>query len=390
MLNASLGDPRVDAVALLDAMKSREIPIANKATLVARAKKEISLEPAAIQILLRNPQSSAGFSRWLFAIAQSKSRDTILRTKASSLLLPLNDIPFRDGFSLVDQLLSCDLPQKDSQRLLRGFGKVEVPEREISSLLQRAKGSDENKAVLGWIVLIGLLERDDTSPSDIDRIRAALDDVSDGVALRALLKAATVKDVPEVESLLAKAAVSDLEETQKLEASLAGQMRRNMLTGQAGEKETREKSELAALAKKIARVEADPEIGWHVFNREGCASCHNIQGEGPVSGPDIVSTATARTVQQFVNEVLSVTSGYGSHGFELKDGARIFGIVEDRTEEVLSLRDTGGNRVSLPRDQVHLEWKSDEALMHSHYGQTISATELAAIRAYLLKLGGGK
>jgi hypothetical protein len=66
MLNASLGDPRVDAVALLDAMKSREIPIANKATLVARAKKEISLEPAAIQILLRNPQSSAGFSRWLF------------------------------------------------------------------------------------------------------------------------------------------------------------------------------------------------------------------------------------------------------------------------------------------------------------------------------------
>jgi hypothetical protein len=95
-------------------------------------------------------------------------------------------------------------------------------------------------------------------------------------------------------------------------------------------------------------------------------------------------------VQQFVNEVLSVTSGYGSHGFELKDGARIFGIVEDRTEEALSLRDTGGNRVSLPRNQVHLEWKSDEALMHSHYGQTISATELAAIRAYLLKLGGGK
>jgi len=390
MLNASLGDPRVDAVALLDAMKSRKIPIADKATLVARAKKEISLEPAAIQILLRNPQSSAGFSRWLFAIAQSKSRDTILRAEASSLLLPLNDIPFRDGFSLADQLLSCDLPQKDSQRLLRGFGKVEVPEREISSLLQRAKGSDENKAVLGWIVLIGLLERDDTSPSDIDRIRAALDDVSDGVALRALLKAATVKDVPEVESLLAKAAVSDLEETQKLAASLAGQIRRNMLAGQAGEKETREKRELAALAKKIAGVEADPEIGWHVFNREGCASCHNIQGEGPVSGPDIVSTATARTVQQFVNEVLSVTSGYGSHGFELKDGARIFGIVEDRTEEALSLRDTGGNRVSLPRDQVHLEWKSDEALMHSHYAQTISATELAAIRAYLRKLGGGK
>jgi len=199
-----------------------------------------------------------------------------------------------------------------------------------------------------------------------------------------------VKDVPEVESLLAKAAVSDLEETQKLAASLAGQIRRNILAGKAGEKETREKSELAALAKKIARVEADPEIGWHVFNREGCASCHNIQGEGPVSGPDIVSTATARTVQQFVNEVLSVTSGYGSHGFELKDGARIFGIVEDRTEEALSLRDTGGNRVSLPRDQVHLEWKSDEALMHSHYAQTISATELAAIRAYLRKLGGGK
>ena len=394
MLDASLGDPRVDAVALLDAMKSREIPIANMATLVSRAMEEISLEPAVIQILLRNPQSSADFSRWLFAILQSKSRDVILRARASALLLPLNDIPFRDAFSLADQLLSQELPENDSQRLLRAFSKVATPDREISSLLQRAKGSDENKSVLSWISLIGLLENENTSATDIDRVRAALDAVPDGVALRALLRAATVVNVPEVESFLAKAAVSDQKETRDVSAFIGIRIRRNSLSGQAGQEPMSEKTDLASLAKQIEGLDADPEVGWHVFNREGCASCHNIHGEGPVSGPDIVSTVTARTVQQFVSDVLepavSVTSGYGSHGFELTDGTRLFGMVEERTERELSLRDTGGNQVSLARDQIHWEWKSSEALMHSHYAQTIPATDLAALRAFLRKLGGGK
>lgn len=394
MLDASLSDPRVDAIALLDTMKNKQIPVGDPGTLSERAETELSLLPGVIEILVEKSEAPAGFSGWLESIAVDKSHDTILRAKAAALLLPDNDMSFRDAFSLTETLLDSGLPGADRERLLQSFAKVEPGEKEISSLLQRAGGSDETRSVISWIALIDLLEQETTSTGAIDRIRDALDSTSSGPALRGLLRGAAIKKLTGIGTYLAKAAQSDNRETVILAKEIATNLGLDPASGESITRIAPDNPDYDALALVIERQGADPEAGWRIFEREGCNTCHNIHGEGPVFGPDIVESIRQGTPREFASDVLqpsvNVTSGYGSHGFELKNGVRLLGIVEKRDDNVLSLRDTGGNRLTLPRDRILWEWSSDRALMHTHYAESMTANDLAALRAFLRKLGGVK
>jgi len=151
--------------------------------------------------------------------------------------------------------------------------------------------------------------------------------------------------------------------------------------------------ERVALASALWSVSGDPDLGWEVFQRVRCGTCHNIHGEGPERAPDLVRAALGLGIVEFAEAVRhpapTHAEGFESRVVELDNGLRFSTAIEEEGEAEWVLRDIAWNRVALPKDRVRLFERSERSLMPDDLVEGLLPEEFAALHAFLRRLGGG-
>ena len=150
----------------------------------------------------------------------------------------------------------------------------------------------------------------------------------------------------------------------------------------------------------------DPKKGEEVYESNGCANCHSIDGEGGDSGPDLTKIGTQRAATMLRNELLDPganlpldTNGlseratyhaYQMYRVTLDDGKQIEGTRVNENSFAIDLRDAKGDIHSIEKFRVRkVEEVTGKSFMPSVKGK-LSDEQLNDLVAYLAGLGGAK
>jgi quinoprotein glucose dehydrogenase len=136
----------------------------------------------------------------------------------------------------------------------------------------------------------------------------------------------------------------------------------------------------------------DPARGKAVFDGKGkCASCHRVNGRGPRLAPDLSDIGTTRTAATLHNVVVDPN---GATQFQnrnvravTKDGKVVTGRRLNEDTYSVQLIDEQERLVSLSKDELKEYTVAKTASMPA-YKNTLSASEISDVVAYLLSLKG--
>jgi cytochrome c oxidase cbb3-type subunit 3 len=146
-------------------------------------------------------------------------------------------------------------------------------------------------------------------------------------------------------------------------------------------------------ASKVAL--GDPARGQAIFegSKGKCTTCHRVNGRGPRVAPDlsdIGATRTAATLQNVVVDPNAATQFQNRNVRAVtKDGKVISGRRLNEDTYSVQLIDEQERLVSLSKDELREYTVAKTASMPS-YKNTLSASELSDVVAYLLSLKGLK
>jgi putative membrane-bound dehydrogenase-like protein len=137
--------------------------------------------------------------------------------------------------------------------------------------------------------------------------------------------------------------------------------------------------------KPALRVQGDVDKGVAVFNKT-CATCHRISGNGNSVGPDLtdIYRKSAETLlQDILDPNAAVNTEFLSFSAETVDGEVKTGLLIGETEELITLREAGGNTITVPRRSIESLRSSGLSLMPEELESVLSHEEMADLIAYL-------
>lgn len=153
-------------------------------------------------------------------------------------------------------------------------------------------------------------------------------------------------------------------------------------------------------------ITGNPKEGAKLYDSNGCASCHSIDGHGGNSGPDLSNIGTLRSAPFLKDELLkpgttmpngtpalpqrAAYQAYRMYRVTLSNGKVITGMRVNEDSFTLQLRDSKGDIHSVNK----LTAKSigelpDHSFMPSYKGK-LSDAQLNDLVAYLSSLGGAQ
>ncbi len=150
----------------------------------------------------------------------------------------------------------------------------------------------------------------------------------------------------------------------------------------------------------------DPQKGKEVYDANGCASCHSIDGQGGSSGPDLSSIGGQRSAAFLHDELLNpganrptgtpglpdraAYEAYLMYRVTLPDGKVVTGTRVNEDSFSLQLRNAEGNIVSVNKlTAKNIEELPEKSFMPSYKGK-LSEAQLDDLVAYLSSLGGAQ
>ncbi len=156
--------------------------------------------------------------------------------------------------------------------------------------------------------------------------------------------------------------------------------------------------QIAAYVLSLGRVESKPvpgdaNRGRSVFEgASGCTSCHMVEGEGGIVGPDLSDVGLRRGAdylrQALVSPGATVAEGYLLVRARTRAGDEVTGVRMNEDTFTIQLRDQAGGIHSLSKMELEeLEKAFGESLMPS-YETELSSEELEDLIAYLASLRG--
>jgi putative heme-binding domain-containing protein len=159
----------------------------------------------------------------------------------------------------------------------------------------------------------------------------------------------------------------------------------------------RESKQVAGYVRSIGRtpvvkLPGDPVRGQAIYDSKGCAACHIVRGQGASLGPDL-SDAGARRSPGYLSEALLDPGAATPESFLVvsaitRDGNRIRGVRVSEDTFTIQLRDTSNRFHSLRKaDLAELKKEFGVSTMPS-YRDSLNASELEALIAYLAGLRG--
>ena len=151
-------------------------------------------------------------------------------------------------------------------------------------------------------------------------------------------------------------------------------------------------------------IKGDPVKGQAVYEANGCATCHAINGQGGGVGPQLSAIGKSR-VPKYLHDVLlnpgasppedaslperSSYTGYLVTHVVTKDGKDITGIRVNEDSFTIQLRDVGGHFYSFNKNDLQkLETQPGKSVMPGF--SNLSATDLDDLVAYLASLKGAQ
>jgi cytochrome c oxidase cbb3-type subunit 3 len=164
----------------------------------------------------------------------------------------------------------------------------------------------------------------------------------------------------------------------------------------AGAMSDREMRQAAAYVRSLGKVPAqpvpgDPVRGAEIYRGKGtCATCHLIEGEGGVAGPDLSAIGTSRSAkhlrESLVDPQAAVPEDYLMVTVSPKTGQTVTGQRVNEDSFSIQVRDNAG--------QSHSFWKTDLASIDKQRGKSpmpsykgqLSDAELTDVVAYLASL----
>ncbi len=129
----------------------------------------------------------------------------------------------------------------------------------------------------------------------------------------------------------------------------------------------------------------NPIVGKRLFATH-CGSCHQLFGQGGETGPDLTSYQRQDLrgmITHVVHPDLEIREGYENHLVLTEDGRAINGLQVDADQQVVVIRDAGGNTRTIPRDEILEMTAVPQSLMPQGLLVTLDAQKIRDLFAYL-------
>ncbi|GIW88401.1 MAG: cytochrome CBB3 [Isosphaeraceae bacterium] len=157
-------------------------------------------------------------------------------------------------------------------------------------------------------------------------------------------------------------------------------------------------AEGASRLAEAARSEGNARRGAVLFHRPalGCASCHDLSGQGRGIGPDLAHLPAETTPEQLVASILEpsreIRPEYATVVVGLSDGRTITGTLAGETDEALELNDAAnpGQRVTIARALIEERAESPRSLMPGGLVDTLAdRREFLDLARYVIEIAAG-
>jgi putative heme-binding domain-containing protein len=149
--------------------------------------------------------------------------------------------------------------------------------------------------------------------------------------------------------------------------------------------------ELSEIVHEVAQ-RGDPAHGEQVFRSAdvGCMRCHSINRAGGQVGPDLSAVGGSSPLDYIANSILNpnlaVKEQYITRIFETVDGRVLTGVVADRDEGSIRLRDAQGKLVVIPTSDVDAEYEGP-TMMPTGLTKFLTRDELIDLIKFVSSLG---
>lgn len=359
VFRASLLDRRVDRSALLNLMQQRGIALEDPELLVELGSNEIELESFAVDRLKEMHVPSVA-ADWLSRVWRGEDRDPDLRVRALALLCGIERSgATRQLFGEVARAASLKVSDGSRHNLDSAWMKGRSAE-DIAWLISQSRSSDSDRSRLAFRTLF-----------EIRRTVGA--DSREGEEIAKEWKSIAESDGPRKE-------LWQLVQREFRSSSRRSDTDPSSLAGLSSEE----------LVKKLSPKEGNVELGKILFHSFGCASCHNINGEGPGVGPSLLEPGMKRDTLSLVDAIRfpskEVNPDYRTQLIALKNGSRWRGLVEWENNKEVVVRDAAANVISLEKGEVADRQNLDKSLMPQGVADTLSKTEWDDLLAFLVSL----
>lgn len=150
-------------------------------------------------------------------------------------------------------------------------------------------------------------------------------------------------------------------------------------------------AEVAALVKEVTE-KGDPVRGEAIFRRAdlSCIRCHSLQRAGGQVGPDLSAVGGSSPVDYVVNSILNpdlaVKEQYVTRLFQTADGRVLTGIVLDRDQTRVIIRDAQGKTLTIPTADIDDEVEG-KSLMPQGLTKFLTRGELIDLARFISELG---
>jgi putative heme-binding domain-containing protein len=149
--------------------------------------------------------------------------------------------------------------------------------------------------------------------------------------------------------------------------------------------------ELASLLKEVAD-NGDAARGERIFRRAdlSCMKCHALSRAGGQVGPDLSAVGSISPADYVANSILvpnlAIKEQFVTRVFTTTDGQTITGIVVDRDDTRVNVKDAGGKAVVIPVADIEEE-EEGKSLMPQGLTKFLTRQELVDLVKFISELG---
>jgi putative membrane-bound dehydrogenase-like protein len=143
--------------------------------------------------------------------------------------------------------------------------------------------------------------------------------------------------------------------------------------------------DIERLAKVVKSQSGDPYLGKKLFTAQ-CAKCHTLFGQGGQIGPDLTTykrDELDNMLLHIVNPSAEIREGFETLLVITADGRTASGFLVDRDSQVLVLRGSDGQNITLAQDKIEETQPQRKSLMPEGLLKDYSDQQVRNLFAYL-------
>ncbi|MFO1092672.1 MAG: PQQ-dependent sugar dehydrogenase [Planctomycetaceae bacterium] len=141
---------------------------------------------------------------------------------------------------------------------------------------------------------------------------------------------------------------------------------------------------------KLLAMKGSAEQGRSLFFRDGaaaCKNCHRLAGQGTELGPDLSQIGKKYPPRDLLSQILDPSKQmdpkYVPYILETTSGRVVSGLLVEKTEQAVRLRDTRNEEIRVPADEIELLVPQQKSLMPDLLLRDMTPQQVADLLAFL-------